>query len=80
MGVFICMQHPSKGMIDAANHSDLYRHPQSGRSYPQVQIVTVEDVLENRRPKLPPTQLPYFQARRREADESDQLTLDAFDE
>ncbi len=78
MGVFICMQHPSRGMIEAANHSGLYQHPRSGQSYPKVQIITVEDLLENRRPRLPPTQLPYFQAQRRAADESDQLTLDDF--
>jgi hypothetical protein len=63
-------------MIEAANHSGLYQHPENGRSYPKAQIITVEDLLEGRRPKLPPTQLPYFQAKRRAADESDQLSLD----
>jgi len=76
MGVFICMRAPSKGMVDAANHSGLYQHARSGKSYPEMQIVTVENLLEGRRPKMPPTQLPYFQAQRREADGSDQLTLD----
>jgi hypothetical protein len=43
-----------------------------------VQIITVEDLLEGKHLKLPPTQLPYFQAQRRAADESDQLTWTAF--
>lgn len=79
MGVFVCMQRPTARMTEAANHSGVYQHPRSSRSYPVVQIVTVEDLLEDKRPKMPPTQLPYFQAQRR-APESDQLTLDSFDD
>ena len=45
MGVFICMRAPSKGMVDAANHSGLYQHPRSGKSYPEMQIITVENLL-----------------------------------
>lgn len=78
MGVFVCMQRPTARMIEAANHSGVYKHPRSGRSYPVVQIITVEELLEDKRPKMPPTQLPYFQAQRR-APESEQLTLDSFD-
>jgi hypothetical protein len=76
MGIFVCMQRPSKGMIDAANHSGIYDHPRDGKSYPKVQIVTVEDLLDGKRPKLPITLLPYFQAQKREADGSDQLMFE----
>lgn len=75
MGVFVCLRQPTQGMIDAANHSGAYIYPVNGQRYPKVQIVTVEDLLEGRRPKLPATLLPYFQAQRRESNGSEQLSL-----
>jgi DNA modification methylase len=65
MGVFVCMQTPTKGMLDGANHSGFYRHPRDGKSYPVLQIITVEDLLAGKLPNLPATLLPYFQAERR---------------
>ena len=65
MGVFISMRPPTAGMIDAANHSGTYRHPANGQTFPKVQILSVEDLLAGRRPKMPTALLPYFQARRR---------------
>lgn len=65
MGVFICMRTPTAGMTDAANHSGTYRHPANGRTFPRVQILSVEDLLAGRRPKMPMALLPYFQARKR---------------
>jgi hypothetical protein len=43
--------------------------------YPKVQIVAVADLLDGRRPKLPVTQLPYFQAKRRHDRGFEQETL-----
>lgn len=60
------MQSPTKGMHDAANHSGLYAHPRDGKSYPLVQIITVQALLQDQRPNLPQTLLPYFQAQRRQ--------------
>ncbi len=76
MGVFISMQAPSKGMKDAANHSGVYKHPRDGKSYPKVQIVSVKEVLAGKRPMLPLTQLPYFQAQRRGGDGDRQLRFE----
>lgn len=75
MGVFVTMKPPTKAMREVANTSSVYTHPGDGREYPRLQILTVEDMLEGRRPKLPPTSSPIFQARRREAEDA-QLTLD----
>jgi hypothetical protein len=75
MGIFICMQPSSKGMADAANHSGLYQHPRDGKSYPRVQIITVEELLDDKRPKLPATLLPYFQAQKRSSSGDEQLPL-----
>ena len=59
------MRTPTAGMTDAANHSGTYRHPANGQTFPKVQILTVEDLLAGRRPKMPMALLPYFQARKR---------------
>jgi DNA methylase/Restriction endonuclease len=69
MGVLICMNEPTKGMRDAANHSGIYEYPINNQRYPKVQIRTVADLLAGKDPDLPATAnilLPYLQARRRE--------------
>ena len=77
MGVFICMQKPTKGIVDAANHSGVYIYPANGQSFPKVQIITVEELLNDKRPHMPNTLLPYFQAQRRyDTSKDDQLSLD----
>jgi len=65
VGVFATMKPPTKAMRDVAHTSGIYTHPGDGREYPRIQIVTVAELLEGKRPKLPPTYLPYFQAQRR---------------
>lgn len=74
MGVFVCMSKASKGMSEAANHSGLYNHPRDGKTYPKVQIITVDELLNDKRPNLPSTLLPYFQAQKR-VEEDEQMSL-----
>ncbi|QDK03218.1 DNA methylase [Streptomyces phage TuanPN] len=69
MGVFVCMIEPTKGMVDAANHSGAYNHPANGQRYPKVQIITVKDLINGKRPNMPTALLPYFQAQRRYGEE-----------
>lgn len=64
MGVLITMTNPTRGMVDAANHSGLWEWPINGTKFPKVQIVSVGELLRGVRPKLPPTFLPYMKARR----------------
>lgn len=65
MGIFVCMKTPTKGMIDAANHSGTYHHPANGQPFPKVQIMTVEQLIGGQRPNIPVSLLPYFQAQKR---------------
>lgn len=67
MGVFVCMSEPTKGMIDAANHSGTYNHPANGQPFPKVQLLSVPELLAGKRPKMPQALLPYFQAQLRES-------------
>lgn len=64
MGVYVCLKAPTKGMTDAANHSGTYSWPVDGRSYPRVQIITIEDLLNGKRPNMPTPFLPYIKARK----------------
>lgn len=69
------MKTPIKAMIDAANHSGAYTYPVNSQKYPKIQIITVEELLAGKRPNMPVSLLPYFQAQHRGVDQ-DQLTLD----
>lgn len=73
MGVLITLRNPTKGMTDAAHRSGIYTHPANGQTFPNVQIVTVEELLADKRPQMPPPLLPYFQAQRRYDTGGDQL-------
>jgi DNA modification methylase len=76
MGVFICMNTPTKAMIEAANHSGTYSYPVNKKTYPRVQIITVAELMKGKQPNIPTPLLPYFQARRRHADSSAQISFD----
>jgi DNA modification methylase len=65
MGILITMAEPTKGVIDAVNHGGSYTLPVNGQTYPRVQVITVSELLRHKRPKMPPTLLPYIQATKR---------------
>ncbi|MEV1249511.1 DNA methyltransferase [Nonomuraea sp. NPDC049750] len=70
MGVFITLRKPTKTMIETAQRAGIYTWPLGGKKYPKVQIITVEELLKDKRPMMPPTLLPYFQTPRRNDDDS----------
>lgn len=74
-GVLITLEQPTRGMRDNADTSGVYRNTFTNKDYPRIQILTVEEVLEGKRPDLPPALNPYKQAARAFVD-PDQLGLD----
>jgi hypothetical protein len=64
-------------MVEAANHSGTYTWPVNGQSFPRVQIITVPELLNFKRPKMPPALTPYISAVKRTKLHSDQLAFDA---
>ena len=50
---FITLEPPTKPMIDEARAIGEYRHPSFERTFPRVQIVTVEEIIEGKRVDLP---------------------------
>lgn len=62
MGILVTLKSPTKGMIDTANKSGVYEWPVTERTFPKIQIMTVEELLEGERPQMPPTYMPYIKA------------------
>lgn len=64
MGVLIINGIPTRGMLDEANHAGTYNHPHYANVFPKVQIITVDELLTGKKPNMPPTMMPYIQAKR----------------
>ena len=79
MGVLITMGRPSTGMIDTANRAGIYEHQPTGQRYPRVQIITVPDLFDGKRPDMPTIILPYIKATARPQSEAVSL-FDGLDE
>lgn len=63
MGVLILMHKATAGVLDAINHGN-YTHVTHGKTFPKLQVITIEELLAGKRPQLPPTLAPYIQARK----------------
>jgi hypothetical protein len=64
---------PTAKMREVAQQSGTYVWPITGRRYPRIQIVTVEELLSGKQPDMPPALLPYLQAKKLVTD--NQLSL-----
>jgi DNA modification methylase len=62
LGVLIMQSAVTKGVQEVADKSGSYKHPHYGQSYPRLQVITVAELLEGKKPNLPPTFLPYIAA------------------
>lgn len=62
MGVLVTMGRPTAGMVEAANGAGLYEHPPTGNRYSRVQIITVPELFDGKRPNMPTVILPYIKA------------------
>jgi site-specific DNA-methyltransferase (adenine-specific) len=62
MGVLITLEPATKGVQDAIDHGGVYKHPANGQVYPRLQHITVAELLNGKKPQMPPTVLPYIAA------------------
>jgi len=76
-GLFITLEEPSKEMQLEADTAGLYRSDVWKRDYPKIQIMTIKELLEDRKkPALPPFVMPtYQQAERIYLEVADQGSL-----
>ncbi len=79
MGVLILMVPPTPGMTEAANHSGSYVWPVNGQSFPKVQLITVPQLLNFKRPMMPPALTPYISAARRQSPVEQRSLFEASD-
>jgi DNA modification methylase len=65
IGILILMKHPTPGMIDVANKSGTYTWPVTGKTFPRLQLLTVEQLLQGAKPDIPTPFPAYMQAERK---------------
>ena len=53
MGVFLCLESATKPMQMEADSQGFYQSP-LGKDYPKIQIFTIEQLLEGKKPDIPP--------------------------
>lgn len=72
MGILITLAEPTRGMIASAAGAGFVEKSAHGR-LPRIQIVTVQDMLDGRLPKMPPlpvpSDAPRVRARKRDRDQ-----------
>jgi restriction endonuclease Mrr len=59
-GLLITLEKPTKPMLEEAVEAGSYKVNFSKGEFPKIQIITVEELLMHREPKLPLQSLPYF--------------------
>jgi DNA modification methylase len=64
MGVFICMDEPTKKMREAANEAGTYYWPFGDKTFSRIVIITVPELLAGSRPDMPTPLDPYIKAAR----------------
>jgi len=56
MGIFITLNKPTRPMKEVAMEAEYYESPTWGHKYPKIQIITVDELLSEKKPILPHTQ------------------------
>jgi site-specific DNA-methyltransferase (adenine-specific) len=62
MGLFITLEEPTSEMIRETKATEPYVAKKYDREYPKIQILTIEDLLKQKKPDLPPTVSPFQEA------------------
>ncbi|MBI4199297.1 MAG: hypothetical protein HY535_02315 [Chloroflexi bacterium] len=62
LGVLLTLEPPTQPMTTEAAAAGFYHSEFWQKDYPRVQIITVEEMLNGKRPELPYTRSPFAQA------------------
>jgi site-specific DNA-methyltransferase (adenine-specific) len=73
MGLFVTLKPPTKPMITRAASAGFYEA--GGKSYPKVQILTIEQLFDGKRPEMPWLDPSVFKKAKKEIANSGQGTL-----
>jgi len=53
IGLLLALNEPTKGMLSEAASAGLFQMPDAKRTYPKIQIFTVAEYFEGKRPNIP---------------------------
>lgn len=75
-GVFICLRQPTKPMVEEALNQGTWVSEFDGKTYPKMQILTAQDLLDGKPIRMPPSRTSvYAQPARERRREGEQPTL-----
>ncbi|MCB9134100.1 MAG: restriction endonuclease [Anaerolineales bacterium] len=77
LGLFITLEPPTRDMLTESVSAGYYESPLWGQKYPRLQILPIEDLLEGKRPEMPPVgaNVTFQKAERVKKDEGKQGKL-----
>lgn len=53
MGAVLTMEPPTRNMLREASAAELYESKDLGKAFPKIQILTIEELLNGRKPEIP---------------------------
>jgi hypothetical protein len=62
MGIFLTLEDPTDEMVKEVKATPPYVVPNWNHEYPKIQILTIEQLLQNVRPNIPPTSSMFKEA------------------
>jgi site-specific DNA-methyltransferase (adenine-specific) len=75
IGILLTLNKPTKDMVTEAASAGFYESELWQRKYPRVQILTIEDVLNGKRPDVPWGAAPFAKAPKETQEKGEQETL-----
>ncbi|NQT35162.1 site-specific DNA-methyltransferase [bacterium] len=78
VGIFLTLTPPTKSMITEAVAAGFYESEFWGRKFPRIQILTIEEMFDGKRPNLPWGKTPFANAQR-EKGKDNQISIDIKD-
>jgi site-specific DNA-methyltransferase (adenine-specific) len=76
MGIFLTLEPPTRPMVEEAVSAGYYRSPGYDKDYPKVQILTIEELFEGKKPDMPQAKLEFLpKAPKLSKSEGEQIAL-----
>jgi len=55
MGLFLTLEEPTREMVKETDATSPYVSPRWKHEYPKIQILTIEELFNGKKPDMPPT-------------------------
>lgn len=62
LGILVTLASPTRDMVTEAAAAGFYHNDLWKKDYPRIQILTIEQILDGRRPEMPPQHSPFAEA------------------